>query len=315
MKYLTNSSAIKSELENLFSHSGRKWAVVAYVGYGALDQIPAGTRDLKVVCCPKPGATNPDGVRRLLNHGIEVYFCENLHTKLYWTENVGVIVGSANLSSNALSESGQHEFAVFNADPNFDIEGVLSKLSYAPVTEESLASLDTEHTAITNRHRDSDEQGRKALSFYEASRQMVPRKWKFITWCELRESNELIEQKVLSSTGQSKWVNDNDVAPNKFKVGDFVLQVHVDKKDERIRRANCKWLRVDLIVKHKRSAHAAIQLTSISNGPPPPFEIDSRFKKVIKQLYNESYWEEIIDSQEFVKPEFIHRIQKLYEDA
>jgi hypothetical protein len=70
MLYLRNSSEIKQQLTQLFSEEGEKWAVVGFVGYNAIDHLPAHVKNLSIVCWPKAGGTNPDGVRRLIDNGI-----------------------------------------------------------------------------------------------------------------------------------------------------------------------------------------------------------------------------------------------------
>lgn len=320
MNYLSSSQDIKSRLHQVFAGPGQKWAVVAFVGYGALDQLPEGIENLSIICWPKPGATHPDGIRRLLKVGVRVYFCNNLHTKLYWAEGGGVIIGSANLSRNALANSGQHEFAVFIEDISFDIDTVLAALSYREVTDESLAALDTAYVAASQKDPDSDgvpdlgKKNRPPLSFLESRSEALPRKWKLIVWSELRDTNEFIKQAVIAKTGRSQWTNDNDVESDHYEVGDFVLQVRVGG-DELIYRANCRWLRADLITNIRGVPPAIVQLTSLENGPPPPFEIDSQFSKGFKSLYNGSTGDEIIDNKMVVKTEFIQKIQALYKDV
>ena len=314
MNYLRTSQDIKQRLDQIFTRSGQKWAIVAFVGYGALDLLPKGVRDLGIICWPKPEATNPDGIRRLLNAGIRVYFCDRLHTKLFWTEGGGVIIGSANLSRNALGNSGQHEFAVFIDDKRFDIEAVLSMLTYNEVTEASLCALDTAYIATRQKDPDSDEINRRPPSFLESRREVLPRKWKLVTWSELRTTDEPIRQAAFAKTGKSRWINDNDVKPDTYDVGDFVLQIRVGE-DELIHRANCKWLRVDLVTNNRAVPPAIVQLTPVGNGPSPPFEIDSQFSKHFKHFYNELGWCEIIDNEQIVRKEFIQRIQACYEVA
>ena len=93
-----------------------------------------------------------------------------------------------------------------------------------------------------------------------------------------------------------------------------MLQVHVGE-DCVIQRANCKWLRVDLITSAKGFPPAIVQLTPLENGPPPPFKIDSQFSKYFKATYNDSNWEEIVDEKMTIKKEFLQKIQQLYQIA
>lgn len=313
MQYLRNSQEIKNQLSSLFSQEGEKWAVVGFVGYNALDHLPACISNLSVVCWPKAGGTNPDGVRRLIDHGIAVYFCDRLHHKIYWRKNAGLIVGSANLSENALGEAGLHEFAVYCDDKEFDIRQVLEDLCYAQVTSEALAKLDIDHAAQT-RQGDKSNIGtpHKAPTFLESIRTKHPKKWKLVAWYGHRESNDHIQAEVETRfrTG-GDWENDNDVESGSFQIGDIVLQIRTNDKGI-IDYANARWLFVDHIV-GKRGTRTLVQVYKSNNRTPPPFELDSTFKKHLKEALNSAEdWDDVYDPDHIVRPSFIRAISDLY---
>jgi hypothetical protein len=245
---------------------------------------------------------------------VRVYFCDKLHTKLYWAEGGGLIIGSANLSRNALGNTGQHELAVYIDDVAFEIQSVLSTLTYTEVSEASLTALDIAYISARDKDPDSDETERSAPSFLESRAEALPKKWKLIVWSELRTTSEHIKQAVVAETGKGRWVNDNDVESNSFKVGEFVLQVHVADNGY-IYRANCKWLRIDLITKTKGMPRAIVQLTTLKEGPPPPFELDGSFSRKFKAIYNDSEWDEVVSDNQTVKREFLRKLEALYKDA
>jgi len=312
MHYLRNSREIKTQLSSLFSKAGNKWAVVGFVGYNALDHLPSNVSDLSVVCWPKAGGTNPDGVRRLIDHGISVYFCDRLHHKIYWRQDAGLIVGSANLSENALGDAGLHEFGVYCNDKEFDINQVLDSLSYAKVTPEALAKLDVEHAAqARQKNKSSDNTSRAYSTFLEAIKTTHPKKWKLVIWSELRKSNDHIRAEVESHFNTRNWVNDNDVDSGSFQIGDFVLQIKTND-DGIIERANGRWLLVDHIVE-KRGTRAVVQVNKLDNRTPPPFVIDAMFKKHLKEAFNATEdWGEIHDNDYVVRSSFVRAISDLY---
>lgn len=311
MNYLRTSSEIRESIADLFAGPELKWAIVGFVGYGALDQLPADIENLSVICWPKAGATHPDGVRRLIQAGVEVFFCDRLHSKIYWASNRGLIVGSANLSRNALA-SNQHEFAVYIEGGAFDITQVLSRLKYKKVSDASLAALDVAHVAVHTREPDLDDEQQPASTFVESRRMAMPRHWKLVAWSERRVNSTTLRNVVSEQTGTATWINDNDVEREVYQAGDFVLQVQVDENG-RMQRANCKWLRVDLVAKLETGL-AIVQLKPLAEGPPPPFAIDSKFKKSLKFLLNESAWKDVIDASATVKRGFIKKLQALCED-
>ena len=311
MHYLFNSGEIRNQLAKLFSENGKKWAVVGFVGYNALDHLPSHVSELSVVCWPKAGGTNPDGVRRLIDHGISVYFCDRLHQKSYWRQGAGLIVGSANLSENALGDAGLHEFGVYCDDKGFNIDQILKALNYAAVTPEALAKLDIEHAVQARKKDKSDDNDSRAdLTFLEAIKTKHLKKWKLVTWSELRKSNDHIRAEVETHFNTSNWVNDNDVDSSSFQVGEFVLQVKTND-DGIVERANGRWLFVDHIV-GKRGPRAVVQVNKLDNRTPPPFVIDSTFKKHLKEAFNTKSWEEIYDKNYVVLPEFVRAISGLY---
>lgn len=315
MRYLRNSAEIRGRLLQLFSGPGRKWAVVGFVGYNAVDHLPKDVSNLNVICWPKAGGTNPDGVRRLIDNGVGVYFCKRLHQKIYWRENAGLIVGSANLSDNALGEDGLHEFAVYCDDNHFDINQVLSSLKYDAVTTEALARLDVEHTAYArnapvDHHRHS---ARRPRTFISAATVRHRKPWKIVTWTELRENSDHIQEVVRAQFGTDAWANDNDVQSDSFEKGDFVLQVKTNDEGI-IERANARWLLVDTVA-GRRGSRAIVQVKKLDNRTPPPFELDSAFKKNFKRAFNQTAeWDTIHDRHSVVRPQFVQSIMDLYGD-
>ncbi|MBC3879070.1 phospholipase D family protein [Undibacterium sp. FT79W] len=315
MHYLRNSHDIKKQLGILFSGPGEKWAVVGFVGYNALDHLPSGVENLNVICWPKAGGTNPDGVRRLIDSGISVYFCDRLHQKIYWRQGVGLIVGSANLSENALGEGGLHEFGVYCDDTHFDINQVISALDYARVTPEALSKLDVEHAAYARQKENSNEgESNIDQSFLDSTKTRLPKQWKLVVWSELREDSTQIRAEIETHFGKRNWANDNDVDSDAFKVGDFVLQVKTNDEGI-IERANARWLLVDHIV-GKRNNRVIVQVHKIDNRTPPPFVIDSQFQKNLKHAFNATDdWNEIHDTDYSVLPAFVSSIRALYGDV
>lgn len=313
MKYLFTHKEIREAIHEVFSSDGEKWAIVGFVGYSALDQLPKGINNLSVICWPKAGATSPDGVRRLLKAGIKVYFCDQLHSKIYWSKDLGFVTGSANLSRNALGNSNQHEFAVHLSDNTLEINKILASLKYAAVNEHSLHKLDIAHVAALVRDPDCDKTTEDQIGFVEACQFPVPMKWKLVTWHGHREDNSHIKNAVYDGYGKSRWIEDNDVDDGLFEIGDFVLQVKVDENGL-IERANCKWLRVEMVVKQSRKSPAIVQIEPLENGAMPPFSIDDgEFKKKFKSLFNSTTdWEDIIDKKSFVQKKFIRRLLELY---
>lgn len=313
MNYLHNSEEIKNKLTELFSVKGEKFAVVGFVGRNALDYLPSNISELSVVCWPKAGGTNPDGIRRLMDKGIKVYFCDRLHHKVYWTKNVGLIIGSANFSDNALGDSGLHEFGVYCDDNTFDIKKILDTLDYKLVTQEAISNLDIKHTAQYRTHNLSGDNTLHAelIKFPQAYEISYPKKWKIVDWSEHRLNDNFIQTEVKVNFHTVKWTNDNDVESQNFEPGDLVLQIHTDNNGN-INRANGCWLIVDHLIKLPKGEGVIVQVTPTDKSLIP-FDIDSEFKKNFKKVFNlKNDWKDICDGNGFVLDGFIQEIKNCY---
>lgn len=106
-----------------------------------MDFIPFAS-GLEVYCWPRPGGTNSDGLNRLLGAGANLRFADGFHSKVYWTEGVGCVVTSANLSRNALGDGGLAETGVFFPDSeDVDIDQVIAQKTNRPATNTEILEL------------------------------------------------------------------------------------------------------------------------------------------------------------------------------
>jgi hypothetical protein len=105
--------------------SGRRIVISAYVGSNPLEYVadPAG---VEVYCSNNPVGTDPDGIEDLLGEDAAVWFVPRLHARVYWSENAGALVGSANLSTNALGDEGLFETLYHTWD--IDIDALLKRM-------------------------------------------------------------------------------------------------------------------------------------------------------------------------------------------
>src|SRR5579872_6181884 len=77
---------------------------------------------------PQPGGTNPAAIEALVAAGAHVHFVDRLHTKIYWSRAHGSLIGSANLTANALGESRFREAVVRLPPGRFDIRPFIQSL-------------------------------------------------------------------------------------------------------------------------------------------------------------------------------------------
>lgn len=314
MQYLYNAKAIREKVRIIFSSRMQKFAIVGFVGNGVRDALKACcTENLTVICWPKAGATSADGVRWLLDSGVNVLFCDNLHHKIYFSEENGVVIGSANLSHRALVECRQHESAVYDSGKGFDLTKILSELNTRAVTEDELHELDVSAEAKRRSANDSpDNASNRDVTFLEAIKTRFPKKWKIVTWSEdwTEEAKQTIRNEVEAEFGVRSHKNSNEIDSKNFRIGDYVLQIKIDQ-DEYVLPQAGRWLVVDHVV-WSRDLRAIIQL----NRRPamnPPFVIDKEFKRALRKAINESGdWSNVYDRSGNPTEEFLRELERNY---
>ena len=309
-RFLENSREIRESIFDLLSGEGEKYAVVGFVGGNAIEYLP-NSKKMTVICWPKAGATNPEGVRVLLNSGFDVKFCDNLHSKIFWCESKGVIISSSNLSDNALGDSGLIEYGVFIKDDEYDFhQSVLNNIKgkWRDVTDEELDRLDIDTNKFNRRNdiwADCLSNDQRYSDWYERG---CKQKWKIIWYSEELKLDDETKNEVYEKFGATKWKNFNDIDSGIFQEGDVVFQFKMDEDEEYIPRANGKWFYVDMVA----STNKIIQIDDIA-GVSIPFKVDPIFKKSFKKAFFELGWDKILDNKYHPKKPFLELIYKLYQ--
>ncbi|MDG5814960.1 phospholipase D-like domain-containing protein [Chitinispirillales bacterium ANBcel5] len=124
-KLLTKNRDIQDEIKKLFSKASEIKCAVAFWGKGAANIFPCKDNvSIQIVCNYTSGATNPEEIEKIKNQlttkNSDVKMNNILHAKVYWTDQ-GVIIGSANASSNGLvledkEITGWEEVSVYTDD-------------------------------------------------------------------------------------------------------------------------------------------------------------------------------------------------------
>jgi len=152
MEILTAPAQMRSAIRKLFSDGkDQRIVAVAFVGADALSFLPA-NKGVVVYCWPQPGGTNPAGIEALVDAGVTVHFVERLHAKIYWSRDHGSLIGSANLTANALGESGLREVAVCLPPGLFDIRPFIRSLKIIDDFDGKLKWLHQAHIRFLQRN-------------------------------------------------------------------------------------------------------------------------------------------------------------------
>lgn len=298
LKLLYSSADVRKAIVKLFRLSeGRRVAIVAFVGKGAETCLPK-PRGLELFCWPKEGETNPDVVRDLIKRGAVVKFVDSLHMKLYWSEDQGAIITSANLSNNALGSGDLKEVGIKLGPGIVDVDRVLRSLDVRAVTDAELKQLDKRHKRYWINNREATPKKGQARTFLEWLELPFKSDWKLGSWGATGPFSE--EAKRISKEEY------NVSSPHRFlgaKIGDYeeddwVLTYRETKPWE------VEWLYVNYVVRIRKDEKAydkdfprqIVQVWPLSKYPLPPFRADKEFgqafSKAIKQ-FSDSQIEEM----------------------
>jgi hypothetical protein len=148
MRLLTSAREMRAAIRHVLAPERRQRVVaVAFIGSDALRFLP-NPRGIEIYCWPKAGGTNPYAVKQLLQAGAIVKFVEHLHMKLYSSADGGAVIGSANLTDNALGEGGLIECGISIGKGFVDGHALLKKLSIVRDFDARLRRLYKEHVAF-----------------------------------------------------------------------------------------------------------------------------------------------------------------------
>jgi hypothetical protein len=306
-KVLYTSGEILLCLKALFAEPAvddRRVALVAYVGDGASKYL-ASPSGLQLICNPSAGGTSPHALRKLIQAGAVVHFSAKLHAKVYWSEQRGCIIGSANASTNALGIGGLKEAAVFLPPPTADIDKLIAEAAPHQVTEEALRQLQEETKALPRRFRDTSsldpEDTAESMDFRgwfdQPYRGSDP--WKLGYWVAspIEHAKSALE-KAKQEYGVDKISDSICTASGTAKKHDWLLTFQAPEG----RVKTVRWLFVDFVVPVSRSDRAAlpkdcrfqaVQVFGNRDCPIPPFKITPAFRKAFAKAVRKFGLEEI----------------------
>ena len=328
MKILHNSQEIRDAIRRLFSEPKvRRVAMVAYVGADAQEYLPS-PAGVELVCWDKEGCTDPDAIRALRSLGARVSFAKNLHMKIYWAENRGVIIGSANLSHNGLSDNGLYEIAVLLPAKSVDVDTLKTRVNPVPVTPRHLHDLDLR--TLKYRSRNAGKTVYPPGTRKRGSKKSIPtfaewyeskdrKSWRIFPYGEYFKGLTVEARQKLNALGYKtcedywiaakchsqphEWLLGVDVGPKGYRVywscTDFTV---------RVRRSDKKFY-------DKREPFFSVQIFPIGKYGIPPFKQDKTFFRAIRKLTTEAGVQSYADGLEFAPDGLLRKkdLRYLYE--
>lgn len=315
LKILYTSADIRKAVIDIFRESrGRRIAITAFVGRGAEAFLPK-PEGIELICWPKAGGTNPNAIRQLMKRGVKVFFADRLHMKLYWTEDKGCILTSANLSTNALGSGDLREIGVYLPSYQVKIDRILRTIERQPVSYKKLLTLDKAHHEYTTRNWETQAR-QHIMSFSEWYTLPNRPPWKIGYWnanSDFSSTTKKISKKEYGVDSPYDFIS---CAPNTYKKTDWVLTFYLKKRSPSL----ATWLPVDYISRTPKSDKAyerdypyqAVQLWPMSHYTPPPFRVDRRFQRALSIAIQEIGADKIRENDYTKTPQ--HLIKLLWDN-
>lgn len=297
MKILYTSAQVKKTIAQLFSSSkGRRVAITAFVGNGA-EVYLSKPKGIELICWPKAGGTNPNAIWELKRRrGVTVFFADSLHMKLYWTEDKGAVVTSANLSTSALGAGGLKEIGVFVPRGKINIDRVLESVKYRPASDYEISKLEIAHKDYWKRNPASAVRTSKAKTFPQWHEISKP-SWKLSPMFYVDNIRLSANAKAIleEEHGVAKYYNLTNLTKMEgeyFRENDWLLTFN----QERESKSPIFWTFVHHKVKVSPSDKKSydrewpfqiIQVSSLRAYEQPPFQIDKCFKRAFRTAIRE----------------------------
>jgi hypothetical protein len=211
LKVLYKTRAIRESIKVIFSDmASDRFAIVGFVGPTPLEWI-ANPEGVAVYCWPRAGGTHPAGIDALVAAGAKVYFTNRLHSKVFHSSTGGTVLGSANLSANALAEGRLIETAVYLPTGAFSIAKQLDELTDAvsmdhPRFAEIFAEFRRQRVAFCQRNPDEPSpRGTRSKQRTFAEWAAMPNRdeWQLGVWSDDDDAPEDAVAKFEAATGSS----------------------------------------------------------------------------------------------------------------
>jgi hypothetical protein len=303
-------SEIHSCIKRLFKNpasSDKRVALVAYIGSDAESYLPTPT-NLRIICSPQAGGTDPDALRRLKKRGATVEFSAGLHMKVYWSKLRGCLITSANASSSALGAGGLKETGVLLPPRRVNIRKLIKYARPRLISSKELRLIDRKTREVKKNMGKQDKNRERGISFLEWFSLPHRTQWK-IEWTddEVSGSSKAAKGQTLSIYGckePHKWTA---VGKNRAKTSDWLLTFTFTNRGIK----SVEWQYVDFLVKIGRKEKQyynkdwpfhAVQVHPLSKYPLPPFRITPQFRKALYRGIKEYSAEKIIHAKSAIPP-------------
>lgn len=326
MKLLVGNAISQAIREVLRDPDDDRIAAVAFVGRDPLEWIPQ-AQGLRLYCWPLAGATHPDGIRALVAAGAEVHLVPRLHAKVYWSRRHGAVLGSANLSQNALGEGGLHEAAVRLMPGELDINcivatfrteglGVSDPADFAA----ALAQLDIDHAAYQQRNGKATgvRQTNRLPTFGEWLDSPFRKKWQVDYWSDPVDENPAAPGEKDVDWIYANAANDSDEKALRLAMPTLELRLNAERT-ALARNSKPFWWYPERTYRTDTPSFTATPYTWVCRECVPtsetvPFDLsEDAFRKALRYAVREA-WDDLVNVDGSVSKAFIHALAQGYRD-
>lgn len=148
---LWNPYLIKEKIVDLFSYHTRHNKRVILINY--LDEITPkilpDVFNVNIYCYPQPGNIDPYALENLQKRGAKIYLTNPLNTNIYYVENEGILIGSANYNYTKVvlnCYENIKDIMVFIKDYScVDMDNIINSLNKEIMDDKDLSKLKEEH--------------------------------------------------------------------------------------------------------------------------------------------------------------------------
>jgi hypothetical protein len=219
-------------------------------------------------------------LRRLKRRGVDIFFVDALHMKVYWTQGIGALVTSANLSKNALGSGNLKEVGVLLGPHELNINCLTRSLRAHQPTSADMERLDRLHRKYVVRNRLAHSRTR-TLSYDQWYNDKLRSEWKLGWWNSTGPI--ALEAKRRTKEEYNRYPEDFIAARRgDYKEGEWILTFKLLKTP-----GNVKWLFAHYVVKVQKREKGydpeypvqAVQALQLKSYPLCPFRLGRKFAK------------------------------------
>jgi hypothetical protein len=295
--------------------------LVAFVGANPLRFLEH-PKGIKLYCWLTVPGTSPKGLWALRGEGVELFAVDNLHMKLYWSRKRGAVLGSANLSENALDDGSQFELAVYLPPNTIDAKVIAKKLIATSINKTRIEQFEKEFNLYTLRNPEIPrKRSVTSLTFLEWYKSGGA-KWRIFSW---RYRYDSVPKDTLTAikreTGNDYYYDSiSSWTKNHYKKGEWVLcfkeKLNANGKSS---SSSFSWFIPQIYTPTKakkwaESKHFWFQIAR--HLPDLPFNprdqvFQRAFSKAVDQIGNT---DEIMDSDNYPTKQFLRTVVAAYQE-